>query len=82
MGHLGLIKRGEGPSRWAARPGSSPERLVASGMTLIGACIIGLIGTDLYRLPAVRTWSSDDLIAASAGVPVATGYGLIGWFGT
>ena len=37
------------------RPGSgpSPERLVASGMTLIGACIIGLIGTDLYRLPAL-----------------------------
>jgi hypothetical protein len=51
-------------------------------MTLIAACIIGLIGTSLDRFPTLRSWSSDGLIAASAGVFVAIGYGLIGWFGS
>jgi hypothetical protein len=50
-------------------------------MVLIGACIIGLIGSSLYRFPTLRGWSSEGLIAAAAGVLVATSYGLIGWFG-
>src|SRR5262249_39285453 len=50
--------------------------------TLIGACIIGLIGANLYRFPTLRAWSSDGRIAASAGVFVAMGYALIGWFGS
>src|SRR5262249_47377194 len=55
--------------------------LVGSGMVLIGACIIGLIGSCLYRFPTLRAWSSDGLIAAAAGVLVVVSYGLIGWFG-
>jgi hypothetical protein len=81
MGHLGMIEPGEKPSRRAAWPGWSPERLVGSGMVLIGGCIMSLISDCLYRFPTLRAWSSDGLIAAAAGVLVAGSYGLIGWFG-
>ena len=76
-----MIEPGAEPSQRPEWPGWSPERLVGSGMVLIGACIIGLIGSCLYRFPTLRAWSSDGLIAAAAGVLVAGSYGLIGWFG-
>ncbi len=70
------------PSRRASSLISSPERLVATGMALVAACIVGLTAYCLYLFPALRTWSRDGLIAAIVLVFVALGYGLIGWFGS
>jgi hypothetical protein len=60
----------------------SLERLVGSGIAVVAACIIGLAGYCLYLFPTLRSRSIEGLIDAVVLVLVATGYALLGWFGS
>ncbi len=69
-------------AREGAQPGNAPlARIVCSGMVLGAMLTIGLIISSVVRLPSIRSGSRGVLVSISAGIGIATVYGMIGWFG-
>lgn len=69
-------------ARKQAQLGDDPlARIVSSGMGLGAVLTVVLVIYSVVRFPSIRNGSWGVLVGLSAGVGIATLYGMIGWFG-